>query len=130
MGRLTSLLWRLRRATAIESGLLALEAKREQPKASPDNRLDVFYKLIPLLERGPANACGGENVTTIADSYLRLLSKDGKAFKWLRRYEITLWRQMVQLILLLNAINRGSSTRETFGGHINRALWPPFKPPL
>jgi len=66
----------------------------------------------------------------LADSYLRLVFKDGKAFERLRRHEVTLWRQMVQLILLLNAINRGSSTRETFGGHINRALWPPFKPPL
>jgi hypothetical protein len=61
----------------------------------------------------------------LADSYLRLVFKDGKAFERLRRYEV-----MVQLILLLNAINRGSSSRETFGGHINRALWPPFKPPL
>ena len=130
MGRLTSLLWRLRRATAIESGLLALEAKREPSRAGPENKLEVFYKLSPLLEREPPNTCSAENVTTVAGSYLRLLFKNGKALERLRRYESSLWRQTVQLILLLNAVNRGSPTRETFGGSVNRALWPPFTPPL
>src|SRR5262245_41768505 len=45
VGRLVSLLWRLRRATAIENGLLALHAEMPK-KRSPSNNLDVFYRLL------------------------------------------------------------------------------------
>ena len=53
VGRLVSLLWRLRRALAIESGLLSIQGghsrKLKEIRTSPD--LDLFYRGIPSLTR-------------------------------------------------------------------------------
>jgi len=59
-GRLTSLLWRLRRATAIESGLLAFDAKScaAQKEADVGNRLAVFLKIFRVP---PVRTCGGRS---------------------------------------------------------------------
>jgi hypothetical protein len=61
----------------------------------------------------------------VARSYRRLSLRDGKAFERLRRYDTGLWRQTVQLILLLNVLNRGASPHELSGRNVSRALWPP-----
>ena len=63
IARLTSLLWRLRRATAIESGLLALEAEGLRPRTSadPNNRLSVFYDLLPSVSRPTECASAVQN---------------------------------------------------------------------
>src|SRR6516225_8427201 len=45
VGRLVSLLWRLRRATAIEAGLLALQTDSLQNQR-PGTNLDIFYRLL------------------------------------------------------------------------------------
>ena len=50
IARLISLLWRLRRATAIESGLLALEVLGSR-RSVPKDRLSVFYNVIPSVTR-------------------------------------------------------------------------------
>src|SRR5262245_18512514 len=47
IGRLVSLLWRLRRAVAIESGLLNVHAQRKDWK--PERNLEILYNLIPAL---------------------------------------------------------------------------------
>ena len=54
IARLISLLWRLRRATAIESGLLALEAEGPATKGTGFNEaLSVFYGLFFLRHDQP-----------------------------------------------------------------------------
>src|SRR5262245_18861999 len=47
VARLVSLLWRLRRAVAIESGLLNIHAQRRDWK--PQGNLKILYNLIPSL---------------------------------------------------------------------------------
>jgi len=156
IARLISLLWRLRRAIAIESGLLALEAESIQRRAS--GKLAVFYNLLDLSE-GPAQTersdrkeqhCDNrpeDNPThtvsidakKAARAFLRLASVEGLAFERLSRYEASLWRQTVQIVLLLNSINRGShegadaSVRHLYLGSVRksrRIRWPPFAPPI
>jgi hypothetical protein len=56
--RLASLLWRLRRATAIESGLFNIQAKqllqfrRQRQAESPQKPVDNIYRFAVLRENG------------------------------------------------------------------------------
>src|SRR5262249_9797012 len=51
VARLVSLLWRLRRAVAIESGLMSIEAtaSRKPVTQLSSDKLEIFYALIPSL---------------------------------------------------------------------------------
>jgi hypothetical protein len=154
IARLISLLWRLRRTTAIESGLLGLEVLRSR-RSVPKDRLSVFYNAIPSVTRpieyesgvqnpAMAQSCppvdsresvrGSADNRCVARSYLRLATKDGQSFERLNRYETSLWRQTIQIILLLNSTNRrGDRTArrpsflrmESLRG---KRMWPPFGP--
>ena len=57
VARLVSLLWRLRRAVAIESGLFDIQAnklrRRDAAERADKNRLSPFYALIPALVPNP-----------------------------------------------------------------------------
>ena len=61
VARLASLLWRLRRATAIESGLFQIQTKILRDRrahlnsiyATDKTRLNIFYELIPSLSPPP-----------------------------------------------------------------------------
>ena len=148
VARLVSLLWRLRRAVAIESGLLNIQAEilqeRRHPKAPARKALDVFYTVIPSLS--PADQSNTDqqrespNETAhsgIARSFLRLASIDSGVFDRLGRYEMSLWRQIVQIVLLLNAVSRGANEYADIenkylqprhlAGRRRRAVWPPFE---
>ena len=148
VARLVSLLWRLRRAVAIESGLLNIQAEilqeRRHPKAPARKALDVFYTVIPSLS--PADQSNTDqqrespNETAhsgIARSFLRLASIDSGVFDRLGRYEMSLWRQTVQIVLLLNSVSRGANeyadTENKYlqlrhlAGRRRRAVWPPFE---
>jgi hypothetical protein len=166
IARLVSLLWRLRRAIAIESGLLNIQAedlrKRRATNASlaDKNKMSLFYSLIPPLvpklqdELYQKNCKQYENVKSsqavniskqksirpdIARSFLQLANLDSGVFERLGRYEMSLWRQTVQIILLLNSINRDANDRhpDCDDKYLNlknmqrkrqRILWPPFNP--
>ena len=162
VARLVSLLWRLRRAVAIESGLLNMHAEiiGERKSAATTDRLDVFYRLIRPLTQAvqtdgdqrrlelddtskpsqPGHAVKTDIThTCIARSFLRLVSTDGMGFERLGRYEMSLWRQTLQIILLLNSINRGANDEGTdysdrylrlknMSRRSRRVLWPPFVP--
>jgi hypothetical protein len=56
---------------------------------------------------------------------------DGNVFEQLGRYETRLWRQAVQLILVLNATNVDSNRGKhlhlrKIGFRPGRTVWPPF----
>jgi len=149
VARLISLLWRLRRAIAIESGLISIQRKSLRERRMEDahtRRFGVFYTASPSLMPScqlAANLNGRENddrhfvkrasKINIARPFMRV---DKDVFERLGRYEMRLWRQAIQTILLLNSINRGS--REIFGADERRfhlrgtmakhrhVLWPPF----
>src|SRR5262245_42001501 len=126
VSRLASLLWRLRRAVIVESGLLNMQAETIQiPCSRPTNnnvdRLSIFRKFLysSVLEkplstqqgakedvRIDSNSNGSETKTNtnIARSFLRLTNLDNQVFERLSRYEATLWRQTAQILLLLSSI--------------------------
>jgi hypothetical protein len=162
VARLVSLLWRLRRAVAIESGLLNIHAETigKRKDAATTARLEVFYRLLrPLTpavqtednqRRSELDATSNPSRTAhavkpdvthawIARSFLRLASSEGHGFERLGHYEMSLWRQTLQIILLLNSINRDTTDEGTdFNNRYlrlknmprrsRRVLWPPFVP--
>ncbi|HUL87393.1 MAG TPA: hypothetical protein VLU23_04320 [Pseudolabrys sp.] len=153
IARLVSLLWRLRRAIAIESGLIGIQYKSSRKHNANcaqyrNHRLGLFYTLGPNLVPDTLNQSGAnpnsleehgedpasrDSKSSIAQSFMRI---DGNVFERLGRYEARLWRQAVQIILLLNSVNGHSSenfsTDEKYfrlGSAMakhRRALWPPF----
>jgi hypothetical protein len=118
--RLASLLWRLRRATTIETGLFEIEAEhlseagrshqvspssREVvralfgPKASvssPDSLPVCSVKVEPSVGRAAELTC----------CYLGLAGLPNFALDRLSRYEATLWRQAGQILFTLDALDR------------------------
>jgi hypothetical protein len=125
VSRLASLLWRLRRAVIVESGLLDMQAETIQiPCSRPTSeydvdRLSIFRKLLHSsdLKTQPKQQGGKEDIgidsiggetnqtnTRIARSFLRLTSLDNRVFERLGRYETNLWRQTAQTLLLLSSI--------------------------
>jgi hypothetical protein len=118
VSRLASLLWRLRRAVIVESGLLNMQAETIQSQCSrPTNedvdRLNIFRKLLHSsdFEKSMSkqqeekddigvDSIGAETNqthTNIARSFLRLTTLDNQVFERLGRYETTLWRQTAQI---------------------------------
>jgi hypothetical protein len=131
--RLASLLWRLRRATTMETGLFEIQADHHgsfrQPRqirpASPEIVYTMFEPVEPVrFDRGPlshdaTNAMeSGQNsrpksaertVTPGADlarCFLRLANLPSYALDQLSRYEATLWRQVRQVLLALDVLDR------------------------
>src|SRR5262245_47227011 len=127
--RLASLLWRLRRAVIVESGLLTIQAGMTRNHNGltielDTDRLSIFRQLLrPIDLESPTNkrqeACGDMRVdpthsekaetnhtnTKIARSFLRLTSLDDRVLERLGRYETNLWRQTAQTLLLLSSID-------------------------
>ena len=116
--RLASLLWRLRRAVAIESGLLSIQAGiiRDQSAARPSielntDRLSIFRQFLRpeqhKKEEIAVNAIqsdkGEPDHSNIARSFLRLTDLDSRVLERLGRYETSLWRQTIQILLLLSS---------------------------
>ena len=130
---LASLLWRLRRATAMETGLFEIQAEhlsgfRESRKLQPASR-DVVYALFRSADQGrhgdeaasapPANATellprfdpqtaeqAADPSHDLAQCFLRLANLPNYALDRLGRYEYTLWRQVGQVLFALDALDR------------------------
>jgi hypothetical protein len=129
VSRLASLLWRLRRAVIVESGLLNMQAESIQspclrPTGEYDaDRLSIFRKFLhsnalenPMSRQQRAKEdIGIDSIhsngpetnrtnTDVARSFLRLTNLDNQVFERLGRYETNLWRQTAQILLLLSSI--------------------------
>ena len=123
--RLASLLWRLRRATAIETGLLRIQGDimREASRSGQcgvDRAVsltntkwaDVVACKHDLQATPIINGCSAMgdvknqrsefDPAKIAQSFLRLTNVDNGAFERLNRYETALWRQACAIIVALN----------------------------
>jgi len=149
VARLASLLWRLRRAVAIESGLISIEAKTRRKHLTntlpPNDKLEIFYALVPSLvpshtrtdlKTAPVEGAQGTTSETyncgLAAAFIKASRLDRNAFEQLGRYETRLWRQVVQLVLTLNSINVDFSQRKQLDFRRvalrrERTLWPPFE---
>src|SRR5215510_959092 len=132
--RLANLLWRLRRASAIETGLFEIQGEfllaqrqssaREQPGAVQTARANGHGKMPG--SNGPHEPPAGdrESLSTsmhpplepgsksraIAQRFLRLSNLDPTLFDRVGRYEARLWRQAAQTIWALDALRRPPPT--------------------
>jgi hypothetical protein len=127
--RLASLLWRLRRATAIESGLFKIQARhllqfRQQRKAyqKRHNVVDGMYRDAVATEdetrqneidRAGGVGVGLQSTTVPADqfdevtrSFVLLSNLPTYPLDRLSRYEATLWRQACQILLTLRYLDQ------------------------
>jgi hypothetical protein len=122
--RLASLLWRLRRATAMETGLFDLQTDREQTFSAvhPVITAPVYPLLlrsgesvpapaVSATERDPGSApeetsCADDLGTQLARRFLQLANLPNYALDRLSRYEAVLWRQAGQILFVLDALRR------------------------
>jgi hypothetical protein len=120
--RLASLLWRLRLATAIETGLFDIEAEQQSVQRDERYSSATSDKVVAFLgsfdgsdgaalskARGASTPAGiGSNGISaeLARCFLRLADLPNFAFDRLNRYEATLWRQVGQTLLALNMLDR------------------------
>jgi len=129
--RLASLLWRLRRATAIESGLFKIQAKhllqfrqRRQAHAKRQEIIDSTYRnalameadIIQQDDDGPNSSTfdpGPPSTVETADpsddltrAFVRLSNLPTYPLDRLGRYEATLWRLACQILFTLQCLDR------------------------
>jgi hypothetical protein len=125
--RLASLLWRLRRATSIETGLLQIQDEFLQETSSKqDAELSQGCAVTTLFPSdrptgGEFDEGGRESrdpeITldvglAVARRFVRLADLDNGVFDRLSRYEGSLWRQVRQALFTLEALRwRTSSAR-------------------
>jgi hypothetical protein len=141
--RLASLLWRLRRATSIETGLLQIqdEIAQEPGRASQtqlcQNRAVTSVVLFGELthdqtadagdrcDHDPMHAERPTPTSSVRDfqldaarRFLNLADLDNGVFERLGRYEAALWRQVRQTIFTLEALRwRPSNSRKWHTQH-------------
>jgi hypothetical protein len=125
--RLASLLWRLRRATAIESGLFKIQAqhllqfrRRREAYRERQTIIDDMYKfatnsekserqhkdkLSTCLDNDPApDADPAAQTDDMTRSFVRLSNLPTYPLDRLSRYEATLWRQACQILFTLRSL--------------------------
>jgi hypothetical protein len=107
--RLAGLLWRLRRATAIETGLLAVQPFEDRKDLAPTVEGAIRTReLAPILDPriGYTAKAQEHNNAEIAGRFLALNHADSSTFERLSRYETGLWRQVGQLLVTLEFLRR------------------------
>ena len=130
--RLASLLWRLRRATTMETGLFEIQADhlsefRRARQALPASREVIYTRFgrvdsvghdrnppsrdiakteaVPSSEPNPI-ATVVDPAVELTRCFLRLANLPNFALDRLSRYEASLWRQARQILLALDALDR------------------------
>jgi hypothetical protein len=88
--RLASVLWRLRRATGMETAIFD----------------SVTKDARSLFRTKSASAFNFDMKAAIGDGFLQLATQPNFALDRLNRYEYVLWRQARQIILLLDSLRR------------------------
>src|SRR5437868_3171096 len=128
--RLASVLWRLRRATAIESGLFKIQArhllqfrKARRPQQQRQEIIDNLYSnAVAINPAEPIEAdtdhglhfdaqsprAGADQFDDLTHSYIRLANLPACPLDRVSRYEAALWRQAGQLLVTLGFLNRGN----------------------
>jgi hypothetical protein len=128
--RLASLLWRIRRATSIETDLMRIQAEILQGRHDNDSSgqpATLHFRVIDAetptntendnnQDNDDASESGDDcncrsspypaNFRDLTYSFQRLTNLDNGAFDRLGRYESALWRQIVQLLFVLQPRRR------------------------
>ena len=118
--RLASILWRLRRATTMETGLFEIQADPMQNYLENRELLsesrDVIHTLLRRANSDPN--VKADNTVEFARCFLRLANLPNFALDRLSRYEATLWRQARRILLALDALDRRKPHERA------RHIWP------
>ena len=127
--RLASLLWRLRRATTMETGLFEIQADylrefRQSRRAQTRSQQIIYARLeeANYVDADPDRASHGitngaearpssgprsvDPAFDLARCFLRLANLPSYPLDRLSRYEAILWRQAGQILLALDALDR------------------------
>jgi len=124
--RLASALWRLRRATSIESGLFKIQARhllqfrrRHRAQGAPQTTIDGIYQnavssegAMAQIEDGsldagsPSTQNAADPFDDLAHAFVRLSNLPTHPLDRLSRYEAALWRQACQILFTLQCLNR------------------------
>jgi hypothetical protein len=127
--RLASLLWRLRRATSIESGLFKIQAKhlllrqrrqthqerhaliasvcRNALSSKEDMQQDDHEPRSSTLDPDPPSTLtAADRSDDLTHSFVRLSNLPTCPLDRLSRYEATLWRQACQILFTLQCLDR------------------------
>ena len=119
--RLASLLWRIRRATTMETGLFDIQARQllefRRKRDAQQSLIRGFFPPADPNEGGKSDsehiaprAISGPNPdhcsTDLAQCYLRLANLPSYPLDRLSRYEAALWRQAGQILFALAALDR------------------------
>src|SRR5215208_6718080 len=117
--RLASLLWRIRRATTMETGLFDIQARQlldfRRRRDAQQSLIRRFFSPAELneevesdSEHNSQSAMSGPNANAqdLAQCYLRLANLPSYPLDRLSRYEAALWRQAGQTIFALHALHR------------------------
>jgi hypothetical protein len=122
--RLASILWRLRRATIMETGLFEIQAEhlrhsRQTRQMIPDSRDIIHAVLRPVdsariphsdlskIETMPKSAMKADGpAVEFAHCFLRLANLPNFALDRLSRYEANLWRQAGRILFALDTLDR------------------------
>jgi hypothetical protein len=129
--RLASLLWRLRRATMMETGLFEIQAEHlssyRQSHQLPANSRDIIDAAFERADLDTHDSRAEDRVRTIfrseinsdhpkiefARCFLRLANLPNFALDRLSRYEATLWRQVGRILFALDALDRRKPQERT-----------------
>ena len=116
--RLASVLWRLRRATGIETALFE-SVTAEPDKGKQGSSRPTLVETVNLSDRNQlhliatpqSDAKTGKELSLdtkkdLADSFLRLAALPTFALDRLSRYEHLLWRQARQIVFTLDTLRR------------------------
>jgi hypothetical protein len=127
--RLASLLWRLRRATAIESGLFKIQARHllefRQRRLAHQKRQNIIDNICRDAvgtetdtrqnedeAAGSLDTCSQSTVTSadhsddLTRAFVRLSNLPTYPLDRLSRYEATLWRQACQILFTLRCLDQ------------------------
>lgn len=146
--RLASLLWRLRRATTMETALFEIQADflsdfRQANQIHPTSRETVraIFQNADAVSFGDEQAppdfststeaattsgrISVEPATGLARCFLRLANLPNYALDRLSRYEATLWRQVAQTLFALDNLDRRKPQDRGRRFHIGSRPQPP-----
>ena len=123
--RLASLLWRLRRATAIESGLFKIQARqllqfrrRRQAQQARQKIIDGMYRDAAATEEtmwenedepvpgAQSNVGFADQSDDLTRAFVRLTNLPTYPLDRLSRYEAALWRQACQILFTLRCLEQ------------------------
>ncbi len=125
--RLASLLWRLRRATTMETGLFEIQADyacefRRHTQADTQEIIYTKFGLVDSVDTNPdrpshditsgqeapptSAPTSVDSAAALARCFLRLANLPSCPLDRLSRYEAILWRQAGQILFALDALDR------------------------